>query len=129
MTDSEPTVSPAGSGAQPRHFAIAREGNRIELAGQCKTPGDREQLRSAVDQTLSINAGQYDELVLDVRDAAYLDVAFLTLLIGFARQCVSCGMVLALEGANEETLSALRMTRIDQVLGRHGVRIAPAEAT
>jgi len=122
---SDPTAVPAGSGT----LSIHRTDNRLAIVGHCKTPADREHLRAAVEHALASLQVERPELILDVGRAMYLDVSMLTALIGIARRCVDCGLVLALEGVNAETLKALAETKIDQVLGRYGARIAPAGPT
>lgn len=123
MTDLAPT--PAGSG----HSGILVDNDRITIVGDVRSPLDREQLRQAGEHVLTVLAGNLDrDVVVDVHQAGYLDIATLTVLIGIARRCQSAGHQLVLDGPSEELVQLLAVTRIDQVIGRYGARVQPRES-
>ncbi len=118
MTDLETTAG-SGQGA----ISIDRD-SRIVIVGDVRAPLDREQLRLAGEHMLKVFAGNLDrDVVIDLHQAHYLDVATLTVLIGIARRCSAAGHQLVLDGASEELAQLLAVTRIDQVIGRYGGRV------
>lgn len=115
----------AGSGLE---LVLTRDANRITVAGDVRTHGDRDQLKYAVEQLLTTAGEELAEVILDFGAAKYLDIAMLTSALGLARRCVDVGKTLALEGLNEEQLHMLRATHLDQVLRRYRTRIGGLDA-
>lgn len=105
---------------------IYRDGDRVRLEGDIRTPADRQLIREIVDAAIAELKTERPELVLDISAANYLDSFALVQLAMLARKCVDCGMVLAIEGASDELLELLRVTRLDQLLASRGTRIQPA---
>lgn len=116
----QPSLTPPGDG----ELSITRDGHRIAIVGAIRTPADRECLRERVNDAIVELGKDRPELVIDIGGAKYFDVALLTLLCIVARKCVDVGMTLALENVNEDLRTQLSVTKIDQVLGVHGARIA-----
>lgn len=115
----------AGISAGSGELVLTRNGNRLTVTGDIATAAEREQLRLQVELMLSNVVGDddVDELVLDVAQSPRWDIATLTVLISLARRCIDRGLHLALEGAHDELWELLRVTKIDQVLQRHGTEI------
>ena len=106
-----------------RPLEITRNGIRIAIAGEIRSIADRDLLRTRVAEAIEELKSEKPELVLDVAGARYLDAYALTVIVSVAKKCVDVGLTLALEGADDDLMHLLRITRIDKVLGRCGTRI------
>lgn len=108
-------------------LTITRDGRRVCVVGSPRTLADRELLKDVVAQVISTRTpGDVAEIILNVEHAGYLDSFALVALVSLARKCLDVGTQLTLEGASEELRLHLRSTRIDEILGSYGARIAAA---
>lgn len=111
----------AGSG----EFTLFRDGLTIALVGSPASAVDREYLRTTVEQLLVVGeAGvSIDRVVLDLRDAGYLDIQANYLLLGLARRCYETGRSLQLRCVVAETFDALFKTGILARLQAYGATV------
>lgn len=109
-------------------LSITRHENRVSVVGDVRSMGHRDLLddesRTAIAFAIDVKS---DSVVLDVAHAGYVDARALFTLQSIARRCVSLGLSLVLEGANEELQEQLRMTGLDQILRAHGTEFRAAE--
>lgn len=87
--------------------------NRVAIIGSVRDETDRNILR---DQCKLVLTNRPAELVLDLTQAKYLDVTALTTLLSIARRAADIGCRIRLEGANDDLVMQLRVTKIDLVL-------------
>jgi anti-anti-sigma regulatory factor len=115
-------------------LTITRDGNRVTVAGDVRTPADPELLKERVDEALlpAIDLMRHLEehlagnppptnnvsstIVLDVSKAGYFDSNALITLVAIAKKCVEAGSTLVLERVNEDLREQLHATHIDEVL-------------
>lgn len=54
-------------------LTISREGARITVAGEIRTPADCELLKATIDEAIAELGAKRPELIVDVTGARYLD--------------------------------------------------------
>jgi anti-anti-sigma factor len=122
MSDApEPTTTTA--------LSISRDGVRITVAGEVRTPADRDLLKDVVLSALAELVAHPDvvshAIILDVSRAAYLDTTALTALITIARKCSEAGVTMVLETINDDMVEQMRLTKLDQILSAINARVKP----